>query len=129
MALTTSDWVVIIATIVQVVVMLSIGILQLIAMRPKTAPAESQNSPLAATNIKWFIGNVWPFLLSCFIAIGIMWHALASDGEVTRSFVVSLVFGALLLAFSILAIITCFLAFAFRPAAIAFNKMVEKWKT
>jgi cbb3-type cytochrome oxidase subunit 1 len=128
MMLTTSDWIVIIGTIVQVVVMISLGILQLMAMRPKTTITETQNIPLAVSNIKWFIGNVWPFLLSFAIAVGIMWHALASDGNVTRSFVVSLIFGALLLAFSILTIIACVLAFVFRPTAIAFNKMAERWK-
>ena len=129
MALSTSDWIVIIATTVQVVVALSIGVLQLMAMRPKTKPIESQDNPLSASNIKWLANNVWPFLLSCVIAVGIMWHALASDGEVTRSFVVSLVFGALLLSFGILASIACVVAFAFRPAAIAFKEMMEKWKT
>ena len=129
MALSNSDWITIIATTIQVVVALSVGVLQLMAMRPKTNPTETQATLFSAPNIKWLMSNIWPFLLSCVVAAGIIWQALSSTGEVTRSFVISLVFGVFLLSFGILTTIVCLLVFAFRPVAKAFHEMVEKWKT
>lgn len=125
MALNTSDWIVIVASTVQVVVMVVLGVLQLLAMRPKAEPAPTAppDTSTLKPHFKWFARQAWPFAISLVVGGWFMFSAIFSEGEVTRSFVLYLVFGTLLLSFSILATISCLvIAVVFRPIALIFNR-------
>jgi len=130
MTISTSDWIAIIAATAQVVATLSIGVPQLMAMRPKTNPTDTQVNALTnPNNIKWLVKNVFVFVLSAGASVWIMWQALSTGGDaVTRSFVTSLVFGALWFSFSILSILGFVIAFAFRPLSMAIDRLAEKYK-
>ena len=69
------------------------------------------------------MAQLWPFACSGVVALVVISHALMQDGVVTRSFVISLVLGAFLLAFSILSAVGFTIATAFRPAYLRLLNM------
>ena len=126
MTLGTSDWVTIIATALSIIC--STGISIGVAVWQVKKSLNSQSTPgkleraFPSSVSAWLFAQIWPFIVSGVLAIFILVQALLSEGTVTRSFVISLVFGSLLLAFSILSSLGFMVAAAFRPFYLKLEK-------
>ena len=119
MQLSTSDWITIIATAVCVArssfVAIGVAIWQVRRMR-QAEKVQVEARPVFKASIRvWLLAQLWPFVASGAVALLLIIHALSSSGEVTRSFVISLVCGGFLLAFSLLSSLAYVIAAAFRP--------------
>jgi hypothetical protein len=122
----TSDWVTIIATALSIIcsAVISIGIaIWQVRKTLNPQPTPSKTDRVFPSSVRaWLLAQVWPFIVSGVLAVFIITQALLSDGAVTRSFVISLVFGSLLLAFSVLSSLGFLVAAAFRPAYLKLEK-------
>ena len=130
MQLSTSDWVTIAATAVSVVSSSLVAIVVAIWQVKKGAAQSTVNdSPksIAKSTRRWLMAQLWPFACSAAVALIVMSHALMQDGAVTKSFVISLVLGAFLLAFSILSAVGFIVAAAFRPAYLHLLSMTIRF--
>ena len=106
MQLSTSDWITIIATAVSVAsssfVAIGVAIWQVRRML-QAEKVQVEARPVFKASIRvWLLAQLWPFVASGAVALLLIIHTLSSSGEVTRSFVISLVCGGFLLAFSLL---------------------------
>lgn len=127
MTLGTSDWVTIIATALSIVcsaaVSIGVAIWQVKkALHPRSI-SDTPERVFSSSSRAWLLAQVWPFLVSAALALFLLMQALTSEGAVTRSFVISLVFGSLLLVFSILSSLGFVVAAAFRPFYLVMQKL------
>ena len=127
MTLGTSDWVTIIATVLSIIcsagVSVGVAIWQVKkSLNPR--PTSGRTEQVFSSSVRaWLLAQVWPFMVSAILAVFILVQALMSDGAVTRSFVISLVFGSLLLASSVLSSFGFIVAAAFRPVYLTLGKI------
>lgn len=132
MTLGTSDWVTIIATAVSIVssaaVSIGVAIWQVKKALNSQSASESAERVFSSSTKAWLLAQVWPFIVSAALALFLLIQALMSEGVVTRSFVISLVFGSMLLAFSILSSLGFVVAAAFRPFYLALQKLPSSAK-
>ena len=126
MTLGTSDWVTIIATALSIICSAAISIsIAIWQVKKSLTPQPTHSDPerVFPSSVRaWLLAQVWPFFVSGVVAIFILMQALLSEGAVTRSFVISLVFGSLLLAFSMLSSLGFLVAAAFRPFYLKLDK-------
>lgn len=127
MALSTSDWITIIASAASVVssALVSIGIATW-QVKKATTPLKiggQEMKVFTLSSSRWLAAQLWPFVASTFVSVVVLSQSLLANGPVTKSFVISLVLGSVLLVFSVLSVIWFIVAAAFRPAYLSLGNL------
>ena len=132
MQLSTSDWVTIAATLVNIFTSAAVAVgVAVWQVRKALTPRIPPNIPEPVFTVEarqWLTAQLWPLGMSVLLGLILVVGPLLTDGPVTRSFVISFVCGGFLLAFSAVFAAILVVAAAFRPAYLATQRFYAKYE-
>ena len=92
-ALSTSDWIAISSTAIQVVVAMALCVWQVRSSKPPAPRRTEEVESKVKSGVIWFFKNAWMFLLGLIVSSLLLWSEASSNEPVSRSTL--LVFSAL----------------------------------
>jgi hypothetical protein len=123
--LSTSDWIAIVAALIQVAAAVALGIWQVRQAQRKPHGAGDLKPRIGKFDWRWFFHQSWQFLFCAIVGVILIWYAVASSQPLTKGLVLELVVYSFMFVFGVIFTLIMAAVTAVRPNFVALSQSMS----